>query len=144
MSLHSKLTGADLDLAVAMTGEWKTAHALYPTMTLDPTFSGARIITMSGAAVCMLTPSNPFRQDPQQYSPSMDWRIGGPLIERERIRLEFKDGPGVFEGVIVDGPRWLAAHPGNLWLCEIGPTPLVAAMRALVAAWGRGMAGSAA
>ncbi len=39
-----ELTGALLDYYVAMAGEeWKTAHQHYPTMTLDPTFSGVEL-----------------------------------------------------------------------------------------------------
>lgn len=53
------------------------------------------------------------------YSPSTDWRQGGPIIERERIELE---------------------HDGFAWWARItadedfhGPTPLIAAMRCFVA-----------
>jgi hypothetical protein len=123
------LEGAALDYAVAMCGEWKTAHQLFPTMTLDPTFSGARLVTFStGQQRCLLQPRNPMRQDPQEYAPSTDWAIGGPIIERELIMLEpvtFASLGHSFAG------RWTAMMPGE---DEIyGPTPLVAAMRAYVA-----------
>jgi hypothetical protein len=63
--------------------------------------------------------------DPHFYS--TDWAIGGPIIEREKIRLNCGDGTwGVAEGV------WEAAHPRNIYV-SFGPTPLVAAMRCYVA-----------
>ena len=50
---------------------------------------------------------------------STDWAQGGPIIERERIELEWS------------GPDWLAQiKADNEWY---GPTPLIAAMRAFVA-----------
>ena len=64
---------------------------------------------------------------PEDYSPSTDWSFGGPIIEREKIRLNCGDGTwGVAEGV------WEAAHPRNIYV-SFGPTPLVAAMRCYVA-----------
>ena len=117
-----QLTGADLDLAVAMTGEWKTAHELFPTMTLDPTFKGAHIVDHGDERVCYLEPRNPFRQGPQEYSPSTDWRIGGQIIERE--------GMAVMQ---LQGGTWAGFHPINPGMQWTGPTPLIAAMRAFVA-----------
>jgi len=63
----------------------------------------------------------------QFWSPSRDWRVGGPIIERERIGLNFYS------------PNWKAtmrrAHGWDgMVASESGPTPLVAAMRAFVAA----------
>lgn len=125
--LVSELEGAELDAAVALCGEWKTAHEHFPTMTLDPTFSGVKIIN----GRCLLMPSNPMRQDAQDYRPSTSWAFGGPIIERERIALYFGDdasgwhagfnlqvgnGPGIY----TDDGQW-------------GPTPLIAAMRSFVA-----------
>lgn len=62
-----------------------------------------------------------------RFSPSTDWSQGGPLIERERICV----GDSI--------------HPDDNWTATIyvpdeepwqldGPTPLIAAMRCLVAA----------
>lgn len=129
----SELEGALLDAAVAECGEWKTAHGHFPAMTLDPTFKGWRLIRLRNELVCLLEPNNPMRQDPQQYSPSADWGIGGPIIERERIELFYGVGrwhalcpqetpePGC---VVMSGP---AEH-------YTGQTALVAAMRAFVGA----------
>lgn len=65
------------------------------------------------------------------WSPSRVWADAGPLIERERI------------GVIPFGPDglWLGSMPGDVDYCagsdgadgQLGPTPLIAAMRAFVA-----------
>jgi hypothetical protein len=50
-----------------------------------------------------------------------EWGNAGPIIERERINLQYRDG-----GV------WQAHHNGG-W-SQFGPTPLLAAMRAYCAA----------
>ena len=55
------------------------------------------------------------------YSPSTDWAQGGPIIEREKIRLEPR-------GAFV----W-TAHDSYEWAESKGHTPLVAAMRCYVA-----------
>lgn len=110
------LEGALLDYWAAQADEaWKTAHELYPAMTLDPTFKGVEIIN----GVCMLLPTNPYRQNRRPYDPSVSWWIGGPIIERERIDLAYE-----FE--------WSACHDA-LYYSVTGPTPLIAAMRAYVA-----------
>jgi hypothetical protein len=54
------------------------------------------------------------------FEPSENWADGGPIIERERIRL---DPRGV----------WVAAHDTCEWTEYSGPTPLIAAMRCYVA-----------
>ncbi len=133
----SELTGALLDAAVAECGEWKTAHEHFPTMTLDPTFSGWFIYEHNGESHCMLKPHNAFRQNAQNWRPSSDWSQGGPIIERERLRIEPRPAGITFLGQRMGVPCWLAnipesgdvAHALN-WL---GPTPLIAAMRAYVA-----------
>ena len=58
---------------------------------------------------------------PTKWRPSTNWAQGGPIIEREAISLtQFSDYP-----------KWTAKHPESL--CIDGPTPLIAAMRCLVA-----------
>lgn len=57
---------------------------------------------------------------PVRYSPSSDWKDGGPIIERERINLQER------------GNCW-QAHYSVGW-SEMGETPLIATMRARVAA----------
>ena len=53
-----------------------------------------------------------------------DWAQGGPIIEREKIRLDCAWNPGPWEGSCkIDGiTAWTE-----------GPTPLIAAMRCYVA-----------
>jgi hypothetical protein len=55
---------------------------------------------------------------------STDWAIGGPIIERERIRLMHTEELG-------KNP-WSAILAGAHY-AEFGPTPLIAAMRCYVA-----------
>jgi len=66
--------------------------------------------------------------EPQSYtyvwwSPSRIWAQGGPIIEREKIALDFFEGL-CGAGVHQDGELRHLAH---------GPTPLTAAMRCYVA-----------
>lgn len=136
------LIGADLDLAVAMAGEeWKTAHELWPTMTLDPTFSGARIIDLHNGRYCYLQPRNSFRQDPQAYSPSTDWALGGRIIEREQIRLNVDDSGAWWAEMRLqaDGSKGFATSFHRAVAAK-GATPLIAAMRCFVIAKATGEA----
>lgn len=94
----AELEGAALDWAVANAVKvWESAHEMFPTMTLDPTFSGVeprpypRGEFGSMLMTCVLVPSNPFRQDPQPFCPSISWSQGGPLIDRHRISVIFHD-----------------------------------------------------
>lgn len=52
------------------------------------------------------------------FRPDVRWEHGGPIIERERI------------SIIERGSEWAGDAPG--FHVEIGPTPLIAAMRAYV------------
>lgn len=61
--------------------------------------------------------------DDEPYCPSTNWSQGGPIIEREKIQFNYNNTP---EG------EWVAEHwDKDDW--EVGPTPLVAAMRCYVA-----------
>lgn len=62
--------------------------------------------------------------DEGYYNYSIDWAQGGPIIERERIRIDCPWNPGPFEATCrIDGvTAWTE-----------GPTVLVAAMRCYVA-----------
>lgn len=57
------------------------------------------------------------------YAPSTNWNDGGPIIERERIKLDPDFSPEI-KG------DWVAMLAGGY---AEGPTPLIAAMRAYVA-----------
>ena len=65
----------------------------------------------------------------KKFSPSSDWKHGGPIIERERIRPVFRDlGPDSY---------WFAeafeAYQDNMYISGKGSTLLVAVMRCYVA-----------
>jgi len=126
MKKVSELTGAELDYWVAKASKaWEWGHEIYPTMTLDPTFNGARVITYSDdRKECILTPSNPMRQDPQRFNPSENWLIGGIIIQQFRIPI----------CPCIDG-SWYAEYStdGENVYETRGGTPLIAAMRAYVA-----------
>lgn len=124
----AELEGALLDLWVARAGEvWTWAHELFPTMTLDPTFVSAGLFPEDGRDHCFLVPNNPMRQGYVEFSPSTSWEIAGPIIEREFICLNGDDGapdvPASWDASIFDDGE----------VCQTGPTPLIAAMRAFVA-----------
>jgi hypothetical protein len=104
----SALSGEALDLAVA------TAAGLYIS---DDGFAHLRGL---GSNLAL-----PLRD----WSPSENWEHGGPIIEREKIEI----------GFMGDGHGWQAAvNPlasADYTLKWVdGPTPLIAAMRAFVAA----------
>jgi len=73
------------------------------------------------------------------YMPHASWSLGGPLIERERIGIAIYERQHG-ENPPPDSMRWIAsmemgsdhAHAGEM-LLALGPTPLIAAMRAYVA-----------
>lgn len=113
----SDLTGPALDWAVAhATKAWEFAHEWFPTMTLDPRFSGVRDYIFDGCV--WLEPNNPFRQDPQPFRPSTDWSQGGPLWDEWATSMEHYDG-------------WLVAVVGG---DAQGHTKLIALCRAIVSA----------
>lgn len=59
------------------------------------------------------------RQSTEKFNPSTDWAQGGPIIEREGIKLSTSEGCGWF--------AYLGIYDAE------GPTPLIAAMRCYVA-----------
>lgn len=62
---------------------------------------------------------------------SLDWAYAGPIIERERIHLLCH-----YSLVYGDEARWRASIGGDIdypQACELGKTPLIAAMRCYVA-----------
>jgi hypothetical protein len=68
-----------------------------------------------------MVPNTPFIAANKEYTfkPSTDWALGGPIIEREKMTLEWT------------GEDWMAyiRHDEEYF----GPTPLIAAMRCYVA-----------
>jgi hypothetical protein len=100
----SELKGAALDWAVAKcegaTDEWDGYKPFF--------WRGVACIRIGGFDV--------------EYTPSTDWALGGPIIEREGIAI----------AAHLDGDEWIAE---NYWreVTQTGPTPLIAAMRCYVA-----------
>jgi hypothetical protein len=96
----SELTGAALDWAVAKAEGIELSNGCYNRLLVDGRMSTGQK---------MLTP----------YNPSTDWAHGGPIIEREKMTLEWT------------GEDWMAyiRHDEEYF----GPTPLIAAMRCYVA-----------
>ena len=101
----SELTGAALDWAVAKCEPDDTLAIYFDEDTGEP--------------VCY-----DDWESNQEYKPSTDWAQGGPIIEREKIRLDCAWNPGHWEGCCkIDGvTAWTK-----------GSTPLIAAMRCYVA-----------
>jgi hypothetical protein len=68
------------------------------------------------------------------FNPSTDWAQGGPIIERERIKVA-PNLNGTWHGQIRHTKAHpLVAHPVLAgWTNKHGPTPLIAAMRCYVA-----------
>jgi len=66
-----------------------------------------------------------FTKDPEDeqvlYDPTTDWAQGGPIIEQEKITIEYTGDPDTWcSGIMADQEFY-------------GSTPLIAAMRCLVA-----------
>lgn len=129
----TELSGALLDYWASRANEsWKWAHELFPTMTLDATFKDAihddsrTDLYGTPAPACFLVPNNPFRQDYKLFAPSTNWEHGGPIVERERISIATIQRN-------IDGDQWTASLLDDCSDVIHGDTPLVAAMRCLVA-----------
>ena len=96
----SELSGEQLDWAVAKC-------------------EGQEVVFEDGE-LCL--PSSYFK-DGDPYKPSTNWGQGGPIIEREEIKV----GPQIHSGW--ESTVWENCRP----ISSKGPTPLVAAMRCYVA-----------
>jgi len=72
--------------------------------------------------------------DDGPYRPDLEWSQGGPIIEREKIKL-FPNMGGTWSAQIRhEGHHPLVAHKVLTgWTNKAGPTPLIAAMRCYVA-----------
>lgn len=115
------LSGAALDWAVAKA----LGYADYPDDSVE---QGAWWYTDPVKA--------PFSERIRKadWKPSTDWRQGGPLIEKYGLRIDppIHGGDGQWAGVFFTDPE---DHDEEFTHYEIdGPTPLVAACRALVEA----------
>ena len=65
----------------------------------------------------------------QEFTPTANWSQGGPLIEREKIELRCNDYE--WQAFCFGFPVSRAHSGTRTWAA--GPTPLIAAMRCLVA-----------
>lgn len=112
----SELTGAALDWAVAKCEGHETEFA---KLRSD-------LIYVLVWKCCPLTGDKEVQHT---FEPSTDWSQGGPIIERERIRIRFETECYWYFTTPTD--TWLANYEGvGEWL---GPTALIAAMRCYVA-----------
>lgn len=109
----SKLIDAALDWAVAKC----EGHSL-------PPFPGRG--QTRGPKECWI---NVSPSSHETFSPSTDWGRGGPIIEREELGLK-RNAPCSKGREWEASPSITAKGAGGKW--GYGPTPLIAAMRALV------------
>ena len=69
-----------------------------------------------------------------KISPSTDWALAGPIIERQKIRLSVEDnGTWWAERRLFDDGHQAYATSYDKATVSNGPTPLIAAMRCYVA-----------
>lgn len=102
----SELTGAALDWAVAKCEGWNSYDIhTNGNFELENTVTGD----------CLWL---------RCFQPSTDWAQGGPIIERENISVQARDGVWSASMKMPDG-SW------PIW--GYGPSPLIAAMRCYVA-----------
>lgn len=96
----SELTGPALDWAVAKC-------------------EGIEIVAVKGGRATFLDPTDDGARNEMHINYSTDWALGGPIIEREKLTIEWT------------GEDWMAfiRHDEEFF----GPTPLIAAMRCYVA-----------
>lgn len=101
----------------------KTAELTGPLLDAAVALAEGRNIRLS-ADRCYVSSPGGFDTCIADYRPSTDWRIGGPIIEREQIELEVT--------AVGDWVASVSAWTGGSGWFE-GPKPLIAAMRAYVA-----------
>jgi hypothetical protein len=108
----SELTGPALDWAVAKCEGFDETTYLRNAIIIKDVFGKATGITV------------PINREYVWFKPSTDWAQGGPIIEREKIDVEWRSIEGCWAKL-----EWLDEpfHEG------FGPTPLIAAMRCYVA-----------
>lgn len=111
------LAGANLDWAVAKCEGVRTVLARYEHTMTGVCVLDAELVEMDTVG-------------PQELRYSRDWAQGGPIIERELIRVI---------APTVRGVDWVARLKQKLppsmngWYEKYGPTPLIASMRCYVA-----------
>jgi hypothetical protein len=122
MKRVSELTGAELDYAVAICEGWVPPGDPFVNEWIDDKQN--RYPSGDWRSLAGRTWLTARSLDAQWYAApfgfSRDWKLGGPLIERERIKLSI-DVMGTWMAGI--GDKWNSG----------AETPLIAAMRAFVA-----------
>lgn len=128
----SELTGALLDVAVAM-----AEGGLTPRLRFTRTMLDERQGSVLDHAVCWLYDEvNGY--DVKAFQPSTAWEDGGQIIARERIMLEpsYAGDPYPEDWLANIGPQNYDGHYRRVTsyrITALGPTPLIAGMRAYVA-----------
>jgi hypothetical protein len=109
----AEIQGALLDYWVARAGNW-------PRPRIDDGLCWIDVPACDGDPAGALDAA---------FSPSSDWEIGGPIIERERLAIQC--------GWLSDPDCWVTTDLGHGYVEMVSrtkaTTPLVAAMRAYVA-----------
>lgn len=119
----SKLGGVLLNKALALCpvppgegAEWKHSYRFWFSQTQD----GPPLYVCDDGTWRLVSFGS---RTARRFSPSTDWTQGGPIIDREGINLNKRDGEWKAEAFPAEGGVAIG----------LGPTPLIAAMRALVA-----------
>lgn len=113
----SELEGVMLDAAVAKA----LGYVYLDGQNIAPPHSPSP----SERARLLMSPALTIDDYSEWFEPSGCWALGGPIIERERIRLMYEHGTNE-EG----DTQWYAACRS---FEQYGPSPLIAAMRTFVA-----------
>ena len=86
-----------------------------------------------------VTPLPCDEPDDFKFQPSTDWMQGGPIIGRERLGVWFSEAVHDENGKVLREACWYCEtccttdNGDEPYRCEIGDTPLIAAMRCYVA-----------
>jgi hypothetical protein len=123
----AELTGAALDWAVAKCEGYTGLHKIAGRMPHEPQLG-------------VLPPRKEYGvMELWELCYSTDWAQGGPIIEREKLGVWFSDEVIDEDGNILREMCWYcetsctADNGDEPYKCEVGQTPLIAAMRCYVA-----------
>lgn len=100
--------------------DWAVAKALGHQLARDALLDGS---TMRGWWISGLAADPNKWMHLSNFSPSINWAQGGPIIEQNQLAIDYD---------CAEGGRWWAAHMATD-THECGPTLLIAAMRCYVA-----------
>jgi|GEM_PF-358416 len=123
-----ELEGAELDAAVAMCEGYRFGKP-WPQTTVGYILYPLAIPGQETLGSVTMCPDGEWSANIKRYS--RDWAIGGPIIERERIELDYNYAPGGWS----PGSPWIGMiRTDNGWdsIRIAGQTALISAMRAYV------------